>query len=167
MKIVKFSVFSGLLIALLLGVTGGGGGGGGTTPAAPTRATLKLSINNLPVGIKAATLSVNFILPTGVVPIPLAGNDASGAIAFSGNNINVQNSLSAASYIAATGVVTIGAVSLNGLVGGEYMTLNCAINPGTTVSGSSFPATATFVSASDTSSVAIVGLTIPIAVTLQ
>lgn len=167
MKIKNISVFAGLLVALSLGVTGCGGGGG-TTPAAPTKATLRLSINNLPVGVKAATLSVHFNLPAGVVPVPLAGgNDASGAIAFSGNNSNVTNSLSAASYVAATSLVTIGAVSLNGLVGGEYMTLNCAINPGTTVTTASFPALATFDSASDTGSAAIVGLVIPIAVTLQ
>lgn len=166
MKINKIGVFAGLLVAAVLSMAGCGGGA--STPAAPpTKATLKLSISNLPVGVKAATLSVHFTLPAGVVPVPLVANDASGAIAFSGNNINVQNSLSAASYIAATGVVTIGAVSLNGLVGGEYMTLNCAINPGTTVTTASFPAQATFDSASDTGSAAIVGLAIPVAVTLQ
>lgn len=152
-------------LLMVLSACGGGGGGGGANEAAPpTTATLKLLINDLPVGVKVGALQVHFNLPAGVFPATLSGNDASGSVVFSGNAYGL-GSLSVASYVAS--LTTIGAVSSGGLIGGEYITFNCSITPGSVVSAASFPAQATIDSADDTGVVPITGLTVPITVTLQ
>jgi hypothetical protein len=165
----KILIIAGLFAAFLTGMAGCGGGSS-SDPVSPstTTATLKLSINGLAGGVRAGALQVSFNLPAGVTPTPLTGgNDASGSISFSGNAVGVQNSFSIATFVSPT--VTIGTISIGGLVGGEYITMNCAIDPAATVSATDFPAQATIVTATDNgnTSLPITGLTVPIAVTLQ
>ena len=185
MKINVIKVVARLLVILLLvSMTGCGGGTSTTetpvisetqtpvapatvTPAAPaiapTKATLKLSINNLPASVKAGALQFSFTLPTGVIPSSLSGNDATGSINLSSNVVGLPS----ASF--ASQVVTVGVISSGGLAGGELLTMNCSISPGTTVLSAAFPVKATVEIADDTGTplLPIAGLTVPIIVAIQ
>ncbi len=130
-----------------------------------TTAALKLSINNLPAGITITGLQVHFSLPNGVVPVPLTGSDATDSVAFSGPSSGNQGSDKVASYDFP--VATIGSTFSGLSSGGEFMTMNCTINPGTNIEVASFPALATIDVAIDANNNSIAGLTIPIVVTLQ
>ena len=130
-----------LLVATALGCGGGGGGGGGTTPPAnPTKATLTFSIPSLPAGTQVGGVQFVINLPTGVSPAifsscTTSGCDASGSITLTGGGVNL---LSATNYISAANTATFAGATTTGFGTGNFLTMNCVIASGTTVTASSF-----------------------------
>ncbi len=156
-------VFS-LGVSLLLSACGGGGGG--STPAPPpTKAMLKISTANVPAGTLVGGVQIAIVLPAGVTPSVLSGNDASGSVVASGNAST--GAITQSSYDAATRTLTPGTVSGTPFSPGEFLTVTCSIASGTTVTAADFPAQATVISLFDGNAVTIPGATCPISVTFQ
>lgn len=150
-------------LTLLLSACGGGGGG---TPApAPTKAIIKVSTANVPTGTKVGGVQISIVLPSGVTPSILSGNDASGSVVASGNA--GSGLLAASSYDASTRTLTPGTVSGSGFDSGEFLTITCSIATGVTVTASDFPSQATVIVISDVIGNTIPGATSPINVTFQ
>ena len=156
-------------LALLMSACGGGGGdnGGGTTPPTitPTKAILKVSTANVPSGTLLGGVKISIVLPAGVTPSVLSGNDATGSVAASGNA--VSGLFAASSYDAATRTLMPGTISGTGFVSGEFLTITCSIAAGATVTAADFPSQAKVISLVDLNSNTISGATCPISVTFQ
>lgn len=163
------NVVAGFCVAVAcLGGCGGGASSSPVSPVSQSKATLKFSIANLPVGVKVGALQLHFSLPDGVVPAHLSGgNDASASLVLSGAAGGSSSSLSGVSFVSP--VVTIGVANAGGLAGGEFLALDCVIASGSSVSPASFPSQATIDVGDDSGSpsLPIVGLTVPITVTLN
>lgn len=161
-----------LSLAVLLSACGGGGGGSAPAPApaptptpAPTKAILKVSTANVPTGTLVGGIQISIILPAGVTPAVLSGNDASGSVAASGKA--VSGVLAVSSYDAVTRTLTPGTISGTGFAAGEFLTITCLIASGTTVTAASFPTQATIITIFDSNSIGIPGAASPIIVTFQ
>ncbi len=140
-----------------------GGGGGGSNPVY-TKAILKVSTANVPSGTRVGGAQLSVVLPIGVTPSVLSGNDATNSVTASGNAIS--GSLTASSYDAVTKTLTPGTISGSGFVSGEFLTINCSIAPGVTVNATDFPQKATIIELFDSSNTPITGAELPISVTL-
>ncbi|HEY3309798.1 MAG TPA: hypothetical protein VGJ93_15205 [Desulfuromonadaceae bacterium] len=137
-----------------------------TFTTAYTSATLKIDVQNLMPGVSVGGLKFSFALPTGVSPAVLSADVITGAVTNATSSVTgVNGSLSYAEY--ANSLVSIGIVSVTGFGAGEFMTFNCLIAPGSPITPASFPTHADILSAINTGSIQITGLTLPITVTLQ
>jgi hypothetical protein len=128
-----------LLVTTVFGCGGGGGGGGGTTPPAnPTKATLTLSIPNLPAGTLTGGVQFTLNLPPGVSPAVLSGtNDASGSVTLTGGATGGISQANFTSSATAPNIL-IAIVNATGFGTGNFAVVNCGIATGTTVSASGF-----------------------------
>ena len=172
MKNTLRAILFSLSLALLLSACGGGGGGdngGGTAPPTiiPTKALLKVSTANVPSGTLLGGVQISIVLPAGVTPSVLSGNDATGSVAASGNAVGSMAPF--AGYNASTNTLTTAVINLAGFASGEVMTITCSIAAGTTVTAANFPSQATETGVFDSSNItnSIPGATCPISVTLQ
>lgn len=152
-------------LSLLLSACGGGGGGTPAPAPAPTKAIIKVSTANVPIGTKVGGVQISIVLPSGVTPSILSGIDASGSVVASGNA--GSGLLAASSYDASTRTLTPGTVSGSGFDSGEFLTITCSIATGVTVTASDFPSQATVIVISDVNGNTIPGATSPINVTFQ
>jgi chitinase len=98
----------------------------------PTTATLTLSIPSLPANTLVGGVAFNITLPAGVSPTVLSGTDASGSVTFTGGG----SGISVADYTAPQ--ISFGRVTLSGFGTGNFMTVNCTVSSGTTVTPSGF-----------------------------
>lgn len=153
-----------LSLTMLLSACGGGGGTSAPAPA-PTKAIIKVSTANVPANTLVGSVQISIVLPAGVVPSVLSGNDASGSVVASGNA--GSGLLTASSYDASTRTLTPGTVSGNGFVSGEFLTITCSIATGANVSAADFPSNATVNVISDQNGITIPGATSPLSVTFQ
>lgn len=155
-----------LCLTLLLSACGGGGGSSSSptpTPSVPTRAIIKVSTANVPTGTLVGGVQFSIVLPAGVTPSVLSGNDANGSVVASGNAAN--GTLAASSYDATTRTLTPGIVNV-GFASGEFMTITCALAAGTTVTAANFQVSVAGVYDSVNGNI-IPGATCQIGVTLQ
>ena len=164
------AILFSISLTLLMSACGGGGGGdngGGTTPptTTPTKAILKVSTANVPSGTLLGGVQISIVLPAGVTPSVLSGNDATGSVAASGNAVGSMAPF--AGYNASTNTLTTAVINLAGFASGEVMTITCSIAAGTTVTAANFPPQATETSVVDLNLINISGATCPISVTFQ
>ena len=110
-------------------------------------------------------VKISIILPNGVTPAVLSGNDATGSAVASGNA--VTGSLTASSYDATTRTFISGIANPAGFASGEFMTITCAIATGTTVTAANFQSQSTVIEFFDQNANPISGATCPIGVTFQ
>lgn len=153
-----------LLVTTALGCGGGGGGGGSTSSASPTKATLTLSIPSVPTGTLVGGASFIITLPPGVSPATLTGTDASGSVTLTGGAVGGYSSANFTSSATAP-QISIASVTTNGFGTGAFMTVNCVIASGTTVSTSGFSLSDILVI--DTSGTSISSATVSMAVELS
>jgi hypothetical protein len=153
-----------LSLALLISACGGGGGGNSEPSPAPTKAILKVSTANVPAGTLVGGVQFSIVLPLGVTPSVLSGNEAKGSVVASGNAAN--GSYVDALYDSTTRTLTPGIINA-GFNSGECMTITCTIAAGTTVTAANFPLQATVIQVLDQNANPISGATCPISVTFQ
>lgn len=130
-----------------------------------TKAIIKVSTANIPAGTLVGAVQISIVLPTGVTPSVLSGNDASGSVNTSGNASS--GSLTVSTYDVTTRTLMPGTISGTGFVSGEFLTITCSIATGTTVSATDFPSQATVIVISDSNGISISGATSPVSVTFQ
>lgn len=151
-------------LSLLLTACGGGGGTPAPAPP-PTKAILKVSTANIPANTKIGGAQISIVLPLGVSPSVLSGNDASGSVVTSGNASS--GSITLSSYDASSRTLTPGTISGTAFDPGEFLTITCSIASGTTITAADFPTQATVISIFDENAISILGATSPISVTFQ
>ena len=163
------AILLGLCLTLLMSACGVGAGGTAppttTPPATATKAILKVSTANVPSGTLVGGVQISIVLPAGVTPSVLSGNDASGSVVAA-----VSGALAASSYDTSTRTLQHIMASLAGFPSGEFLTITCSIAAGTTVTAADFPTQATIISLVDSSNNpnnSIPGATCPISVTFQ
>lgn len=131
-----------------------------------TQAILTVSTANIPSGTLVGSVQVSIILPVGVSPSVLNGNDASGSVALVSTN---GASLAASSYDASNRKLTPGAASGSGFASGALLTITCSIDPSvnSTLTAADFSNQATVIDISDTNNNTIPGATSPVSITFQ
>lgn len=107
------------------------------TTVPPTKATLTLNIPSLPSNTLVSAMQMIIHLPAGVSPATFTGTDATASINFIGG---ASGSLGAANYNSSVNVNTIsfGNITLNAFGIGDFLTVNCKIDQGTTVKATDF-----------------------------
>jgi hypothetical protein len=141
-----------------------------TAPAVNvSKATIKLRTSGFSAGQLVSAIQATLLLPTGVTPSGLVGNNASASLTVSGVAVGIANTLNGASYDPATRFLNIGQISAppgnGGMPVGEFLTISCDVAAGADLT--SFPAQATITAITDSNGTPISGATCPASVTFQ
>lgn len=136
------------------------------TVTTQTKAILKVSSANIPAGTSIYGVKLSIVLPAGVTPSAWSGTDASLSVVASGNALPaVWSAYAGYSVVDNTLIPTIINISGASFASGEFMTINCSIAAGTTVTATDFQASA--IEVYDLNLNVILGATCPISVTFQ
>jgi hypothetical protein len=139
-----------LIAASMLFACGGGGGGSGgnATPPTPTTKIIKISTQGtMPSGALIGGVSVTAILPDGVT-VSASSDPQNPAVQVTNAGVVVSSGVAAASssvlatYTMATataaGKVNIQLAQSSGFTVGEFVTVNCDVAAGKTVTAANF-----------------------------
>lgn len=136
------------------------------TVTAQTKAILKVSTANIPTGTAIYGTKLSIVLPAGVTPSTWSVTDASLSVVASGNAPPaVWSAYAGYSPVSNTLMPTIINTTGASFASGEFMTINCSIAAGTTLTATDFQASA--IEVYDLNLNSIPGATCPISVTFQ